>query len=139
MINLEKRKVYAKAYYIRNKDRIYKRTKAWAKAHPENIRRAWKKWEQSHKMNRREKTLRKYNLTLEDYFTRLELQGFVCRICGRAEESKKNTYLTVDHDHLTGKVRGLLCDKCNRGLGHFEDSKELLLSAYKYLSYAKYA
>ena len=51
-----------------------------------------------------------------------------CRICGNEEEK-----LVVDHDHVTGKVRGMLCNHCNRGLGHFRDNPELLESAKSYL------
>jgi hypothetical protein len=46
---------------------------------------------------------------------------------------KPDKYFIVDHDHKIGKVRGLLCDQCNKGLGHFKDSKETLLKAIKYL------
>jgi len=41
--------------------------------------------------------------------------------------------LAVDHDHKNGEVRGLLCHRCNVGLGNFQDNPELLLKAYKYL------
>lgn len=50
-----------------------------------------------------------------------------CMICGKAEK------LVVDHDHETGKVRGLLCNHCNRGLGHFRDNTQFLEDAIKYL------
>ena len=50
-----------------------------------------------------------------------------CVICGSEEA------LVVDHDHLTGKVRGMLCNHCNRGLGHFKDSPMLLEFAAQYL------
>ncbi len=50
-----------------------------------------------------------------------------CVICGDA------TKLVVDHDHVTGKVRGMLCNHCNRGLGHFRDSPMLLEFAAQYL------
>jgi len=50
-----------------------------------------------------------------------------CVICGSAET------LVVDHDHVTGKVRGMLCNHCNRGLGHFRDDPTLLEFAAQYL------
>lgn len=51
-----------------------------------------------------------------------------CMICGAKEK------LVVDHDHSTNKVRGLLCNHCNRGLGHFRDNQETLLKAIDYLN-----
>jgi hypothetical protein len=50
-----------------------------------------------------------------------------CVICGAAEQ------LVVDHDHVTGEVRGMLCNHCNRGLGHFRDDPVLLEFAAQYL------
>ena len=59
----------------------------------------------------------------------LELKGSVkeCVICGDSGP------LVVDHDHATGKIRGILCNHCNRGLGHFRDNPELLEFARMYL------
>lgn len=72
---------------------------------------------------------RKFNLTPEQYQTMVDNQDGVCAIC-------KNTCtksLAVDHDHTTGKVRGLLCNSCNRGLGYLKDSKVILENALRYL------
>jgi hypothetical protein len=55
-------------------------------------------------------------------------QGKCCAICSTTDD------LNVDHCHTTQKIRGVLCGYCNRGLGNFKDSKELLESAIKYLS-----
>ena len=79
----------------------------------------------------------KYGLTLENYDTMLEEQKDMCGACGQPETSTGRygviKRLSVDHDHETGKVRGLLCDGCNRALGCAKDSKEILLQLVIYL------
>ena len=60
----------------------------------------------------------------------LKVQNGVCAICQKTDNRK----LVVDHDHRTGKVRGLLCSSCNTGLGCFKDDQEYLTSAIRYLS-----
>lgn len=73
-------------------------------------------------------------MTLEQYNAMLIEQKGVCAICGKSEEVSPKGVLSIDHDHTTGKVRGLLCDTCNRGgLGHFYDNVSLLRNAIKYL------
>lgn len=75
-----------------------------------------------------------YGLTPEDYKRIYEYQGGTCAICQRAKGIRKK--LSVDHDHSTGEVRGLLCQKCNRDvLGHLRDSVEALLRARDYLQF----
>ena len=79
---------------------------------------------------------RSYGITLNDYEEMFKSQGGCCAICNRhiseiKHKRKKN--LCVDHDHDTGEVRGLLCDKCNRGIGLLNDSIETLKSAIMYL------
>jgi hypothetical protein len=72
----------------------------------------------------------KFGITAQEYDLMLEQQDNACKICKSVDSDRG---LAVDHDHLTGKVRGLLCGKCNRGLGHFDDSIEMLELAIKYL------
>lgn len=73
-----------------------------------------------------------YGISPEEYEKLLSKQEGVCAICKvTSEEYKKNFH--VDHCHKTGKIRGLLCQKCNLGLGQFKDSPEFLLSAVEYL------
>jgi hypothetical protein len=71
----------------------------------------------------------KFGLTPEGYMQLLAAQGEKCKICGKSEHRR----LSVDHDHVTGKLRGLLCNACNRGIGMFKDDPELLLKAIDYL------
>ena len=80
--------------------------------------------------------IRDFNITLEEYNQLLLSQNGVCAICGEPETSTnrgKIKCLSVDHDHETGKIRGLLCQKCNQGLGNFKDSLELIEKTKQYL------
>ena len=77
-----------------------------------------------------------YSIPISKYKEMLKEQGGVCIICGRKETRKrkgKRVRLSIDHNHETGKIRGLLCHWCNVGLGHFDESVEFLLKAIKYL------
>lgn len=81
--------------------------------------------------------VRKYGITIDDYEEMHVKQGGVCAICGQPETVKINGYsynLSVDHCHDTGKVRGLLCSKCNLSLGGFNDAIDLLTKAINYLT-----
>ena len=79
----------------------------------------------------------KFGLTLNDYELMLKSQNGVCKICRRPEISKHHNgnikQLSVDHDHKTNKVRGLLCANCNHMLGNARDNPETLKQAIKYL------
>jgi len=73
---------------------------------------------------------RTYGITLEDYAALLDQQGGVCRLCGKPPSKKS---LHVDHCHESGKIRGLLCSKCNTALGLANDSPDLLRRMAFYL------
>ena len=81
---------------------------------------------------------RRYGISIESYEEMLKDQGGVCFICKKREEQThqngKIKDLAVDHCHTTGKVRGLLCGLCNRGLGYFKDNTEYLTNAIEYLT-----
>ena len=90
------------------------------------------------KMIHRSKLRIYFDMTTEDYDALLERQDYACAICKKPETKKhKGTVcrLCVDHCHKTGRIRGLLCDNCNIGLGRFKDSKEYLVAAALYLDY----
>ena len=67
----------------------------------------------------------------QEYERFLSEQDGVCAICLKPCQTGQR--LSVDHDHVTGAVRGLLCRRCNSGLGHFQDSLDLLKKALMYL------
>ena len=73
-----------------------------------------------------------YGITIADYDNMMETQKGVCKLCQGLDGTRWER-LAVDHCHKTGKVRGLLCDKCNRGLGQLNDDPNLVLKAYNYL------
>jgi Autographiviridae endonuclease VII len=75
----------------------------------------------------------KYGLTPEQYDAMLAAQGGHCAICPATEPGGGRAYFDVDHDHVTGKARSLLCHKCNTGLGMFKDNARLLRAAATYL------
>ena len=74
---------------------------------------------------------REYGMSVADYEALLSVQGGRCAICNCPPRA--NCKLNVDHDHQTGKVRGLLCGHCNSGVGYFRDNPELLNASIQYL------
>lgn len=86
--------------------------------------------------NRNKNLLRDYGITLEQFEDKWQTQNGQCAICCGDLEMGKGGH-AVDHDHTSGLVRGLLCKPCNNGLGHLQDSVEVLRSALRYLSYYK--
>lgn len=91
---------------------------------------------------RRHRLKKNWGLTLEQYEQMLAEQDGVCAICKKPETALQGNgprahvvrYLAVDHDHETGRVRGLLCGACNMGLGQFGDDTEQLMAAVAYLA-----
>jgi hypothetical protein len=88
--------------------------------------------------NRRFGLKRYYGMTMETYNVMLAAQNGVCDICKGAETYQPKTYsgpkaLSVDHNHETGAIRGLLCSNCNYLIGHCKEDREVLIEAIKYL------
>lgn len=79
--------------------------------------------------------LKTYNITQQEYEQLLTKQNNKCACCG-VEQEQAGFSLRVDHSHTTGKIRGLLCSKCNTGIGMFNDSIELLSKVIEYLNSA---
>jgi hypothetical protein len=102
------------------------------------------KWKNDNKEKRvaweRRSNLKQYGITTLDYERILFEQDESCAICGRKDfGSRRVKYFFVDHDHQTGRVRGLLCSKCNQAIGLFGDSVENLQKAMNYLSRGAFA
>ena len=81
--------------------------------------------------------VKKYGVGIKYVRELFEKQGGVCAICKKTGFKMLDTHMSgvnLDHDHKTGRVRGLLCHNCNRGLGLFQDNPDILLAAREYLS-----
>lgn len=86
---------------------------------------------ETHRRGNRNASLRRaYGMTYAEYVEMQLIQGGVCAICGHPPIGAD---LNVDHDHITGRVRQLLCGPCNRGLGQFFENPETLEAAARYL------
>ena len=76
--------------------------------------------------------MKNYGITSEQWHRMFDAQGNICAIC-KAKEPKWSKGWHTDHDHTTGKVRGILCHKCNLMIGLAKDDSSILLAAVKYL------
>lgn len=90
------------------------------------------KYGRSSQYHRRVRLKSKYGITPEEVDAMLDSQGGTCAICGTDDPGGRG-FWNVDHDHDTGKVRGLLCTSCNRGIGLLGDNVDRLMSAAAYL------
>jgi hypothetical protein len=119
-------------------------SRAWTAAHAEHVR-ARNAAYNADPANRAKKPranrqwwLKQYGIDVEQYEAMLADQGGVCAICLLPERyvdarTGNPRRLSVDHDHQTGRVRGLLCGRCNRSVGQFADDHERLARAAAYL------
>ncbi len=73
-----------------------------------------------------------YGITSEQYNQLLKDQNYDCAICGLNEDDSEQNF-HLDHDHSNGKIRGILCENCNHGIGNFNDNIEIMASAISYL------
>lgn len=96
-----------------------------------NYRKEWtKKYPERRAAQKRRNIIRSYGLTPERHAEMLSEQGNACAICRTTPDRD----LDIDHCHATGKVRGLLCSRCNMLLGMADDDAEILSRAVQYLS-----
>ncbi len=106
---------HSRKYYLKNRDKI-------------------QLYNRSRKLVSREWALRKkYGLTLADYERMLAEQDSKCDICKSPDPKTHHGHFTVDHCHKTGAIRALLCDRCNKGLGFFDDDVDLMDAAREYV------
>jgi len=107
--------------------------RAWERKNREQ-RRECRQLPENKKKNKKIARLKKYGLTLDQWNQMREDQKHKCLICHTHEKDCQQETLCVDHCHSTGKVRGLLCHNCNRGIGLMNDCPENVKRALEYLS-----
>lgn len=84
---------------------------------------------------RRKASLKRlYGISVDDYDRMFSEQGGKCAICGNRSGRSNIATLNVDHDSVSGKIRGLLCNRCNLGIGRFQHNIQILKKAHRYLS-----
>lgn len=134
--NPEFRKAYDQAYYAANKERKLAYNREYeARNRDRRNAIARKFYRKNAERLRLESVARRYGLTPAQLAELRESQFNRCGICKR--DFGATTRPEVDHDHATGQVRGLLCCRCNKGIGQFGDDPEHLDSAAIYLRKAK--
>lgn len=109
----------------------------WLSKNREHCRARDREYYHNNKAMFRESLLRsKYGIGIAEYEQMLEQQSGVCAICEQPQSDPRYEALAVDHCHATGRIRGLLCNLCNKSLGGFKDSPERLRRAAEYLESA---
>jgi recombination endonuclease VII len=116
--------------YRANREAEIARVQGWQRENAEHVK-AYQARYREQRDYRAEHLRRTFGMTQGDYDAMLLDQGGGCAICGRAPRPGK--HLHVDHDHDTGRVRGLLCFSCNVGVGNFHHDTERIARAAEYL------
>lgn len=111
----EKARLYREAH----RDELRARQRAYQAAHPEK-RAAWRSDPRVKDNIASHNRKRRYGITDDEYQSMLNRQGGVCALCGKPETAVGRTRLAVDHEHGSGRPRGLLCIGCNLSLGYYE-------------------
>lgn len=121
-----------KQYYLDNKKRMLEQNRQYYKDNKERILKNQKQRRGVNPEHQRLSNLKcKYGLSHEDWVKMWVGQDGDCAICGEPFAQHSDAY--VDHNHNTGKTRGLLCRKCNTGIGYLNDDPRLTVKATEYL------
>ena len=134
----EDRKEYMKAYYWANKKRINKQCREYHHANKEKNKArkdAYNKeyHEKTYESRKELLTAKRYGITLDEYKQMFIDCDSKCEICNSTESSDRT--LSVDHNHITGQIRGLLCHNCNTGIGQLkaDENLDIIKKAIEYL------
>lgn len=128
----EQKRQYQRKYYQQRKAHYRILNREWRKTNPDRARFLWRRSvaRNRNKINERQR-FKRHGITLDEYNKILESQNSLCAICYDSLVSNRKH---LDHCHNSNKIRGILCSKCNHGLGLFRDNPQLLANAIYYLS-----
>jgi hypothetical protein len=130
--NIDNQKEYAKNYRAKHPDQMRATKTKWEAAHVDERRAYWKKYNIDHSEEKKHKMrIRRYNLPKDEYDALMKKQGGTCAICKAPEWNGRGPH--VDHSHVTGKVRGILCHNCNNALGMIKDDPKIAKAIISYL------
>jgi hypothetical protein len=118
--SLHEVRAQARTHYQKNREKRLAAMRVWQDKNRHKIRDA--------------ELIKKYGISLSQKQSLLDLQDGVCAICQSVPAVPH-----IDHCHTTGRVRGILCGRCNTGLGQFQDSLDRLSGAIRYLTNTRYA
>ena len=118
MTPAEKKRETYRRWYARNRDTGKARSAAYRKANPDKV------MSYNHKNSK---------FTFALFTVAIDMQNSCCAICLVPFSTLPKRSIHADHDHTTGRPRGVLCQKCNHGLGLFKDDPGILVSAIRYL------
>lgn len=136
MRDLEHRKQYQKEYYLKNKERLLAYRKKFYEENKEVAIERSVIWAKNNPEARKRNMLKSaYGLSLEKYKEMMHDQEGCCFGCSTPHSELKRG-LMVDHCHKTGKIRGLLCERCNSALGMVKDNIKIMRNLIKYLENA---
>ena len=131
-------KAWSKKHYAEDPKEAIKKSREWRLANPDKYRDTKKRYSKNNaekiRVEKRNRNLKsKYGITSQEFDDMAKAQGGCCAIC-RQPPSGRWRRLVVDHCHSSGRVRGLLCNQCNRALGFLGDDQETLDRAASYLN-----
>jgi hypothetical protein len=123
-----------KAYYELHREDTIARVKRWQQANADRVNAVQRRRRADPQVKQQMRAYhlkRTYGVSIDEYEAMLAEQDDGCGMCGRPPSEAIS--LHIDHDHRTGRIRGLLCFRCNNSLGDLEDNPDLLLAGVRYL------
>jgi hypothetical protein len=130
--NREKRIRYTKEWEDRNIEHVNAYRINFRKNNREKLRAQSKEYRKTHKQEERNRSIKRFHgLSPEEYESILNSQGGVCAICQKDQWNSKGP--NVDHDHLTGNIRGILCNGCNTALGLIKENSDTAIAMAEYI------